>query len=178
MTTTTSNPSRPTPSAVTLAADPRLGPLVRKAVAGRSFATLATASRDGRPHVAGVLYQLADGHLWVSTFRSSRKARNIEANPRVALVVPVRRLPVGLPSSVQMQGLAEIVPLDDPGLLRLADAGALDKVTGHGELELPDGCFFRIALPRRVPVHGLGMSLRRLLADPVGAGRIAEVDWS
>jgi nitroimidazol reductase NimA-like FMN-containing flavoprotein (pyridoxamine 5'-phosphate oxidase superfamily) len=159
------------------AADPTLGRLVHRAVAKRSFAVLATASVDGRAHAAGVLYQLAGGELWVSTMRSSRKARNVAANAAVAVTVPVRRLPVGPPSSVMLQGTATVVELDDPKLRRLADEGALKQVTSHGELELPGGCFLRVRLPQRVPVYGLGMSLWALLRDPLASGRIAHVDW-
>ena len=159
------------------AADPSLGPLVRKAVARRRFATLATASAAGRPHSAGVLYGLADGALWISTMRDSVKARNVAETGRAAVTVPVRRLPVGPPSSVQAQTTATVVELDDPGLRQLAETGALGKVTSHGELELDGGCFLRLELPRRVPVYGLGMSLWALIRDPLAAGRVAVVDW-
>jgi hypothetical protein len=157
--------------------DADLARLVRKAVAKRSFAVLATASDDGRSHAAGVLYAVAEGNLWISTLRSSRKAKNVAGNPRVAITIPVRRLPVGPPSSVQLQAKAEVVDVDDAELRRLAASGALKKVTSHGELELADGCFLRVALPERVPVYGLGMSLWRLMRDPLAAGRVARVVW-
>ncbi|MDG1266922.1 MAG: pyridoxamine 5'-phosphate oxidase family protein, partial [Ilumatobacter sp.] len=54
---------------------------VRKVIDSKTFATLATVSPAGRPHVAGVLYEAADSALWVHTMRSSRKARSIAANP-------------------------------------------------------------------------------------------------
>jgi hypothetical protein len=172
MTTTTTDP-------ITVpAADPRLGATVRKAVAARSYGTLATTSAAGRAHVAGILYALADGHLWISTHRDSRKARNVAENPRVALTVAVRRLPVGPPASVSLQGLATVVALDDPEVVALVASGGLKKVTSHGELELDGGCFVKVALPRRVPAYGLGMSLRELVRDPLAAGRVAEVDWA
>lgn len=165
------------PSDVSTTADPALGRRVHRAVAGRSFAVLATASVGGRTHSAAVLYQLAGGELWISTLRSSRKARNVAANPAVAVTVPVRRLPVGPPSSVMLQGTATVVDLDDPELRRLAADGALEKVTGHGELELPGGCYLRVRLPRRVPVYGLGISLWSVIRNPLAAGRTALVDW-
>lgn len=170
--TTTAPPHVPLP-----VADPALGATVRKAVAARSYGTLATTSSAGRTHAAGILYALADGCLWISTHRDSRKARNVVENPRVALTVAVRRLPVGPPASVSLQGLATVVGLDDPEVVALAAAGALRRITSHGELELDGGCFVKVALPRRVPAYGLGMSLRELLRDPLAAGRVAEVDW-
>ncbi|HEX6416913.1 MAG TPA: pyridoxamine 5'-phosphate oxidase family protein [Acidimicrobiales bacterium] len=149
---------------------------VARAIAKRSFCTLATTSPSGRPHAAGILYAVADGALYVSTLRTSRKARNIAENPRVGVVIPVRRLPVGPPSSVQFQAVAEILGVDDPGVRRLAGAGRLKAITGHGELELPDGCVVRITPPRRVLTYGLGMSLRRLVRDPLDAAGAVELD--
>lgn len=158
--------------------DPTLGPTVKTAVAKRHFASLATTSAEGRPHVAAVLYALAEGALWISTDLDSRKARNVAAVPQVAVTVPVRRLPVGPPSTVSFQGRATVVGLEDPELRRLAATGALKAITSHGELERDGGCFLKVALPRRVPAYGLGMPLRRLLRDPLGAARVAHVDWS
>ncbi|HEY6532996.1 MAG TPA: pyridoxamine 5'-phosphate oxidase family protein [Acidimicrobiales bacterium] len=157
--------------------DPSLGPLVCRAITRRRFAVLGTASAIGRSHSAGILYQVAEGAIWVSTLESSRKARNLAVNPRVALTVPVRRLPIGPPSSAQIQTIAAVVALDDPELHRLAGSGALKRVTSHGEMDLPGGCFLRLELPRRVPVYGLGMSLYRLAREPLAAGRVALVDW-
>ncbi|HEY8472933.1 MAG TPA: pyridoxamine 5'-phosphate oxidase family protein [Natronosporangium sp.] len=139
----------------------------------RSFATLATTSPQGRPHVAGVLYDLVDRDLWVSTDLASRKGRNLAANGKVAVMIPVRRLPVGPPSSIQFQSTGQLVPLDDPWLGELAAAGKLPTVTGHGELERPGGCFVRIGLPDRLLTFGLGMSLFQLLRNPLDAAGFA-----
>lgn len=144
-------------------------------VAKRSFATLATTSEAGFPHVAGVLYAATGATLWISTLRSSRKARNVVANPRVAVCVPVRRLPVGPPSSVQWQATAEVVGLDDPELLRLVEEGAVEAVTGHGELELDGGCFLKVTPRGRLHTYGLGMSLPAFLKDPLAAGGRADL---
>ena len=143
---------------------------IRRAIAKRSFATLATTSPAGRPHSAGVLYQLVDDVLYINTLRTSRKARNVVANPHVGLCVIVRRIPFGPPSTVQFQSTAEVLALDHPDVTRAVADGRLDALTGHGELDLPDGCFLRIALPRRAVTYGLGMPLRRLIADPLSAG--------
>jgi hypothetical protein len=135
----------------------------------RTYAVLATSSPAGWPHTAGVLYQLVGHQLYASTLRSSRKARNLAANPRAAVTVPVRRMPVGPPSAVQFQAEVEILDLDDPDLRRLVEAGKLKKVTGHGELELPGGCFLRITPRPRLNTYGLGMSLLQLMRDPINA---------
>ncbi|MGF1470368.1 MAG: pyridoxamine 5'-phosphate oxidase family protein [Rubrobacteraceae bacterium] len=149
--------ARPTPAAV-------LRDLGR-----RSFCTLATVSPAGRPHIAGVIYELVDRELFVSTRRTSRKARNIAADPHVGVCVPVRRLPAGPPASVHFQSTATILAPEDPALLALLEAGRLKSITGHGELELADGCFLLIPLPARLLTYGLGVSLRRLISDPLNA---------
>ncbi len=148
---------------------------VLAAIARRTFCTLGTASPSGHPHVAGVLYQAVDGALYVSTEQASRKARNILANPGVAVSVPVRRAPVGPPSTIQFQSTAEVLDLGDPRLRQLAAAGRLAAVTGHGELDLPGGCFVRIPLPRRLLTYGLGMSLARLIRHPMDAAGLVEL---
>jgi hypothetical protein len=146
---------------------------IRKALEKRSFATLATTSPAGRPHVAGVLYELVNDALYINTMRSSRKARNIAANSNVAVCVPVRRIPVGPPSTIQFQAAAEILALDSTEITALVEAGKLRSLTNHGELEMPDGCFLRVGLSPRVVTYGLGMSLSRLMSDPLNAGASA-----
>ena len=145
-------------------------PLVERLIAKRSFCTVATVSPTGRPHAAGVLYAAVGSTLYVSTLRSSRKARNVAADPQVAVFIAVRRLPVGPPSSLHFQATAETVDLDDPTILELAHAGQLKAITSHGELDLPGGCFLRIQPVGRVFTYGIGLSLRRLLREPFNAG--------
>lgn len=152
--------------------------VVRRAISKRSFCTLATTSPRGRSHAAGVLYATVDDVLYVSTTASSRKARNVEANPLVAVCIPIRRLPVGPPSSVQFQGRAELLALDDREVLALAGDGRLKAVTSHGELELPGGCFLRITPNGRLLTYGLGMSVLQLLRDPLAAAGVVDLPTS
>jgi hypothetical protein len=190
--TSTTDPITTTPGSIgSLAAAPGGAPapipidpgFARRAIERRAFATLATASPAGAPHVAGVLYEAVAARpgdagagvvLYVSTPIGSRKARNVAADPRVAVCIPVRRLPVGPPSSIQFQGRAEVLALDDPDVTRLAAAGELKAITSHGELELDGGCFLRITPSRRVHTYGLGLSLRALLRDPLAAGGLVD----
>lgn len=149
--------------------------IVRRAIARSSFCTLATASAANRPHVAGVLYAEADGALYVSTLERSVKVRNVRENPNVAVTIPLRRLPVGPPSTVQFQGTAEVLSLRDPRLVALAASGQLKKVTSHGELDLPGGCFIKITPARRVATFGLVVPLLELVRDPLNTGRSVEL---
>jgi len=130
---------------------------------------------DEPAHVAGVLYKAVGTTLYVNTSRASRKARNIAVNPHVSVCIPVRRLPVGPPSSVLFQAAAEILALDDPDIVGLLENGHLKSITGHGELDDPGHCFLRITRARRVNTYGLGMPLLQLLRDPLHAGGSVEL---
>ena len=66
--------------------------------------------------------------------------------------------------------------LDDPALAAHVDDGRLQSLTGHGELDHPDGCFLRIVVGTRLVTFGLGMSLRWLVTDPLSAGGIVELE--
>jgi PPOX class probable F420-dependent enzyme len=60
---------------------------------GSRTAKLATISRDGRPSVVPVWFDLEGDELVFETDGSSAKARNIEANPDVAICVDDERFP-------------------------------------------------------------------------------------
>ena len=101
--------------------------------------------------------------------RESRKARNIAGHGVAAVTIAVRRLPIGPPASIQFQCSAAVLANDDPEIIRLAAAGRLDRITGHGELTLDGACFLRLALPTRVITYALGMSLWRAMRNPLDA---------
>ena len=143
---------------------------VRKAIHSRGFAMVSTVSDAGFPHAAGVLYVPVGDELFVHTMRSSRKARNIAADGRVGVVVPVRRLPVGPPFTVQFQGRADVLAMDDPAIVALLDAGSLKKISSHGELDEPDGCFVRIRPTGVVHTYGIGVSALAVAKDPLHNG--------
>ena len=150
--------------------------IVRKAIAGRSFAMLATSSAANRPHVAGVMYADTPHGLLVSTSGDSVKARNIRQNDRVGVSIPVRKVPVGPPFCVQFQTTAEVLAVDDPLVRELLGTGALKVITGHGELDLPDSVFLRLRPPRRVVTFGLGVPLLSVVRHPLEAGRSVDLD--
>ncbi len=60
---------------------------VRAVLEGRNFAHLATLLPDGSPHSVAVWVGVEDGRPVFFTQPTSRKARNLEADPRVALSV-------------------------------------------------------------------------------------------
>jgi Pyridoxamine 5'-phosphate oxidase len=139
-------------------------------LARRSFCILASTSARGQSHAAGVIYEFVDGALYVHTMRSSRKARNILANPSVGIVVPARRLPVGPPFSLQFQATADVLSMDAPQIIELLDSKRLRAISGHGALSEPDGCFVRIVPTGLVHSYGIGVSVLGLIKDPLHAG--------
>jgi general stress protein 26 len=155
-----------TDSTITYPTNPILADVVA-AVTKRSFCTLATSSPANQPHVAGVIYAMVDDCMYVSTQRTSRKARNIAANPNVFVCIPIRRAPVGPPSTVQFAAKAELLTARD--IARLAQAGELKAITSHGELEMADICFVRVTPSERLLTYGLGLPLRQLAKDPLNA---------
>lgn len=144
---------------------------VRRAIRSRNFAVLSTVSAAGFPHAAGVLYVSSDDELYVHTMRTSRKARNIAGDGRVGVVVPVRKLPVGPPYTVHFQGRAEILAMEDPEVVRLIDGGRMKKISSHGELDEPVGCFLRIRPSGTVHTYGIGVSALAVAMDPLHNGR-------
>jgi len=84
------------------------------------FAVLSTAGRDGGPHSAGVSYGCTRARdafaIYVMTRRHLLKARNIDSDPRVSLVIPVPRpiLTFLPPATIQLHGRAELLDWDDP----------------------------------------------------------------
>ena len=147
---------------------------VYRLIARRSYGILSTVSSNGNPHAAGVVYELVGNDLYVNTRRTSRKARNIAHQSKVAMVVPIRRVPVGgPPSAVQFQSTAHLLRPQDSGIMELLAEGHLKSITSHGELDLPDTCFVRIGLPSRLHTYGLGMPLLELIRHPLdGAGLV------
>ena len=64
-----------------------LDPQVRELLEGRNFAHLATVLPDGGPHTVAVWIGVEGDRVVFFTQPSSRKARNLEADPRVAISI-------------------------------------------------------------------------------------------
>lgn len=70
-----------------------LAPEVRELFEARNFAHLATVLPDGSPHSVPVWMRLEDGKLLFFAQPQSRKARNLEREPHVAISVVDERNP-------------------------------------------------------------------------------------
>src|SRR5215207_11750346 len=71
---------------------------------------LGTVRPDGRPHATGVGVRWYDGDLYILSGSSTRKSRNLAANPAGTIAM---RLPAGL--DLVLDG--EAAPIDDPAIL-------------------------------------------------------------
>lgn len=148
---------------------------VEHALVTNWFCTLATSSGENRPHVAGVLYALVDRDLYVNTDAASRKARNIAANDRVAVCIPVPSAPDAPPFTASLQGTACLLATDDPSITTLIEQGRLAAITSHGELDRPGTCFVKITPGRHVATYGIGVSEDAINADPLSA--FGSIEW-
>jgi len=65
-------------------------PAVKELLNGRYIATLASAGANGTIHAVAVWYFFDGSSIFVATSSRSRKARNLQANPSVSLMVDSR----------------------------------------------------------------------------------------
>jgi len=168
MHTTSPGPTTTDAGPATLSAKTRRKVLA--AIANNSFCTLATTSPANRAHNAGVVYVAVDGTLWVHMRRTSRKARNIAANPHVGVCIPYRRLPAGPPFTVHFQARAALVPMDAPEVRPLLERGALKAIAGHGALDMTDACFVTITPNAAIHSYGPDAKVLDLIRDPLNNG--------
>jgi PPOX class probable F420-dependent enzyme len=64
--------------------------LVRQLLDGRYIATLATENPDGSIHMVAVWYWFDGASVFVGTSSRSRKARNLQSNPKASLMIDAR----------------------------------------------------------------------------------------
>jgi PPOX class probable F420-dependent enzyme len=64
--------------------------MARELLEGRHIASLATENPDGSIHMVAVWFWFDGKHIFVTTSSRSRKARNLQSNPKVTLMVDAR----------------------------------------------------------------------------------------
>ncbi len=119
-----------------------------------NIAVLTSVGADGKPHGAPVWYLYDDDVFTISTDRSSKKHRNLQANPNVCLVIDKRDVPYFV---VMAHGAVELgPPLSEADRLRIAvrylgdERGKryFDRTTGE------DAITVRLRPERIVEYHG------------------------
>jgi general stress protein 26 len=142
---------------------------VEKQLRKKTFGILSTADLEGKPHSTGVLYAISSEKFlfFILTARGYKKVRNIEANPYVSLVVPfphyfLRFVP---DSTVQIQGIAEIVPFDDPEAQKAFSQRRILKMMLERSCRLnikDELVFIKIKPNRKIFCYALGMGIMEL----------------
>ncbi len=124
-------------------------------VKSAGLASIATASRRGRPHVAVISPAVEGEVLWFGTWVTSGKARNLQENPEVALMWRPQ-------AEVYLRGTAELVG-DPDEKHRVWDAGLFtyDQEALFLSPDNPDLVYVRVR-----PVSALVMA-----QGPVGLTR-------
>lgn len=64
--------------------------IVQQLLTGRYIASLATNQRDGSIHMVAVWYWYEGGRIYIATSTRTRKARNVQADPKLSLMIDSR----------------------------------------------------------------------------------------
>jgi general stress protein 26 len=84
--------------------------LVRQLLDGRHIASLATDNPDGSIHLVAVWYWFDGTDIFGATSSRSRKARNLQSNHKVSLMIDARDPAVSF--GITIAGTAEIMTAD------------------------------------------------------------------
>jgi hypothetical protein len=66
-------------------AAPELAALVQRRIEATGLALLATLRADGFPRISAIEPTILDGEIWLGMMDASRKARDLQRDPRLAL---------------------------------------------------------------------------------------------
>jgi len=84
--------------------------LVRQLLDGRYIASLATQNPDSSIHMVAVWYLFDGAHVYVATSARSRKARNLQSNSNVSVMIDSRD--VAASRGINIAGTAQIATGD------------------------------------------------------------------
>lgn len=142
---------------------------VEKQLRKKNFGILSTLTPEGRPHSVGVVYAVASPDqpfcLYLITRPVLKKARNIRDNPNVSFVVPFphylfRSIP---PRCVQFQGKAEVLPIDDPIVVKVFQSSIVLKRSMEHSLRQGESIFIKIVPDKKIFCFGIGANLLQFL---------------
>jgi hypothetical protein len=98
-------------------AEPALAGRVQERFGIRKHKTLATLRKDGSPRISGIEVEFANGELFLGMMPDSRKLRDLERDPRLALHSPTDDPPPGDPrgwaGEAKLTGYAHEVDFPD-----------------------------------------------------------------
>jgi hypothetical protein len=147
---------------------------VWRELARASFAVVSHVTAAGDPRSSGVVYAIVDRRMFVVTAEESWKVRNIAANGRVAVTVPVRRggimsllFPIP-PATISFHASAAVHSSDSPkvhGVLKhLAHMLPAERRTSCRIIEIrPEGRFL---------TYGVGVPLMQMRDPDIARARV------
>jgi PPOX class probable F420-dependent enzyme len=101
-------------------------------LAAPEIGVLCTVDAKGRPEGSPIWFEAKDARIYVHVGRSSKKARNVRANPNVSLTVDTRVAPY---RGVVLRGTAREIAFDD-GLHRRVAIRYLGEQMGLAYIEM------------------------------------------
>jgi PPOX class probable F420-dependent enzyme len=87
----------------------RLSKKVAKLIANERVCRVATAGAEGRPHLVPVCHVLAGDRIYFGSGDDGRKAKNLEANPQIAVTVDLYSDDWSQLRGVMVQGTARLI---------------------------------------------------------------------
>jgi PPOX class probable F420-dependent enzyme len=117
---------------------------------------LATIGGDGSPHLVTMYYVLVDGQITFWTYRSSQKAFNLAADPRITCLVEDGAEYFDL-RGVQVQGVVRLI--DDPAAVREIGRRVAGLLAGMNDEALDE--YVEHAARKRV---GYAVEARRIIS--------------
>jgi len=109
---------------------------VRDLLAQPVLARLATANPTTlQPHVVPVWFEWDGAAIWISSFDSTRKMRDLEGNPRVSIVVDTVD-ETGTVRGVVFEGKADVI--NDPAVVIPRSTSIYVRYLGEDGVRQPD----------------------------------------
>ncbi|UCG03334.1 MAG: pyridoxamine 5'-phosphate oxidase family protein [Candidatus Heimdallarchaeota archaeon] len=131
---------------------------------------MTTLNKDGTPHTTGILYEVSPPSskfaLYCLTSKKYKKARNIEQNPNISLLIPFPHFYIRFaPSStVTIQGKADFIPTNDMETQNVFRKKRILRliISEIKQREQESLTFIRIKPQNKVLCYGLGFNIFKL----------------
>lgn len=164
------------PSSLTTTNTPEMLREIEELISRNHYCILATLSKDGRPHSTGVIYCAKRLDLYIYTEPDHTKARNVALNPNVAVTIPVwgHQLFWVPPQSIQFQGIANILPADDPVAKKVYEFKVLFM-----KMNITDekGCFIHVRPTKYIYTYGVGVPRMTMAKHPKEANKKTPIPY-
>jgi hypothetical protein len=143
---------------------------IDKEIRSKTFGILNTMDQNGFPHTSGVLFGVSKPSskftIYIVTSIKYRKAKNIQKNPNVSLIIPfphyyMRFVPS---STITITGKAEIKSFDNGEVLEIfMKKRILRLITQHlTEEEKKEMAIIKIKPNPKILCYGIGISMWKL----------------